>query len=435
MFASRTVRAAGILAVLVPLAHIAPALAGNGNGNTPATVAAGANHANPGKPANPGNPGKGVIKISTVEQLYAAVNNPANAGAELELKPGTYVLTDMGPDGQPRPNGGRLELQKNMSLRGKPGDRTAVTIDAYHLPASSFPNSVNGVNLGPNAAVRLGRGRNTLAWLTVRDARAAQANIDSGLQPLDPDPAWVRLEHVASAGSVRGANLLNFGPLSSGQVLLAEVLDSHFHDNELNLSEGIRIGNFQGATNARVYARMVGNASWGQKQGRLIVNNRAINSQVHVLSVNNAFFDNGAGTIVIGALSSNNTRADGNLINLVSHNDTFTGNVGETEFDRGGLIALGVEDISESGGGSGNEVNITLSAARFGDNQVMDLGGIGARALSAATIGNNLDNRVTIRLKEGNSRHSRERVESFADSVPSTPGLGNKVTVIRNHGH
>lgn len=109
--------------------------------------------------------------------------------------------------------------------------------------------------------------------------------------------------------------------------------------------------------------------------------------------------------------------------------------MGETEFDRGGLIALGVEDISESGGGSGNEVNITLSAARFGDNQVMDLGGIGARALSAATIGNNLDNRVTIRLKEGNSRHSRERVESFADSVPSTPGLGNKVTVIRNHGH
>lgn len=415
MLASRALRTAGILAVLVPVTFIAPALAGSGH--------------------KPAAAGKGVIRVANVEQLYAAVNNPANAGALLELKPGTYVLTANGPDGQPRPNGGRLELQKNMSLRGKPGDRSAVTIDAYNLPASSFPANVNGVNLGPNAPVRLGRGRNTLSWLTVRDGHAAQANIDSGLQPLDPDPAWVKLDHVTSSGSTRGANLLNFGPQSSGQVPVVEVLDCHFFDNDFNLSEGIRIGNFQGATNAKVYARMVGNASWGQKQGRLIVNNRAFNSEIHVLSVSNSFFDNGGGTIIIGGLSSNNTRADGNTINFVSHNDTFTGNVGETEFDKGGLIALGVEDISEAGGGSGNQVNITLSAARFGDNQEADLAGVGARALSAATIGNSLDNRVTIRLKEGNSRHSRGRVEFFADSVPVAPGSGNKVTVIRKHGH
>lgn len=411
MFTSRAFRTAGILAMLVPLTLLTPALAGNGS--------------------NPPAKGKGVIKISTVEQLYAAVNNPANAGARLELKPGTYVLTADGRDGQPRPNGGRLELQKDMSLSGKPGDRAAVTIDAYNLPASSFPQTVNGVNLGPNAAVRLGRGRNTLSWLTVRDTRAGQANIDSGLQPLDPGPAWVKLEHVDSTGSIRGANLLNFGPLSSGQVLVAEVLDCRFHDNDLSLSEGIRIGNFQGATNARVHARMVGNASWGQQQGRLIVNNRAINSEIRVLSVNNSFFDNGAGTIIIGGLSSSNTRADGNTINFVSHNEVFTGNVGETEFDKGGLVVLGVEDISNAGGGSGNQVNVTLSAARFRDNQVADLTGIGARALSAATIGNSLNNRVTLRLREGNSRHSLGRVESFADSVPAAPGLGNQVTVIR----
>ena len=70
------------------------------------------------------------------------------------------------------------------------GDRSAVVINAINLPASSFP--ANGTPAGPNAAVRIGLGRNTLEWLTVRDARFAQANIDSGLQPLDPAPAVIR---------------------------------------------------------------------------------------------------------------------------------------------------------------------------------------------------------------------------------------------------
>lgn len=385
-------------------------------------------------PARAGN--ERVIKVSTVEQLYRAVNDPANAGATLELKPGTYVLTADGPDGLPRPNGGRLELQKDMSIRGRAGDRTAVTIDAWNLPATSFPQNVNGLNLGPNAAVRLGRGRNTLSWLTVRDARFAQANIDSGLQPLDPGAAHVRLEHVASSGSTRGANLLNFGPLASGQVLVAEILDCYFFDNTFNLSEGIRIGNFQGATNARVYARMVGNSSWGQFQGRLIVNNRAISSEVHVLSVGNAFFDNGAGTIIVGGLSSNDTRADGNTIHFVSRNDFFGRNNGDTDFDRGGLVVLGTEDISDAGGGSFNTVNVTVSGAKMRDNQLADLAVIGARALSAATISNSLGNHVTVHLPDGHNPQVRNWVELIADSVPVASGTGNKVTVIRGgHDH
>jgi hypothetical protein len=101
-------------------------------------------------------------------------------------------------------------------------------------------------------------GHNALEWLTVRDGRFAQANIDSGLQPLDAGTAFIRIAHVASSGSTRGLNVLNFGPLTSGQTIEVDIIDSHFFDNDLNLSEGIRIGNFQ-AVGSTVNANVLGN--------------------------------------------------------------------------------------------------------------------------------------------------------------------------------
>ena len=265
------------------------------------------------------------IPVSNIEELYTAVNNPANAGATLLLAPGTYLLTAEDPSGAARPKGGRVELQSDMSVKGLEGDRGAVVIDAIKLPASSFPQNVNGVATGPNAAVRLGLGRNALEWLTVRDAAMAQANIDSGLQPLDPGAAYVRVAHVASTGSTRGLNILNFGAATSGQTIDAEIVDCYFFDNDLNLSEGIRVGNFQGARASIVNARMSGNVSWGQKQGRLIVNNRAMDSTVNVISSGNRFFDNGAGTVIVGGLSSNNTAANGIPTTVIARMPTRIG--------------------------------------------------------------------------------------------------------------
>jgi hypothetical protein len=168
-------------------------------------------------------------------------------------------------------------------------------------------------------------GHNALEWVTVRDATMAQANIDSGLQPNDPGATSIRVAHVASTGSTRGLNVLNFGPAASGQTIDADIVDCYFFHNDFNLSEGIRLGNFQGARGSTVNVRMHGNMSWGQKQGRLIVNNRAIESTVHVVSSGNQFFDNGVGTVIVGGLSSNNTRADGNRIEVALQGDQFLG--------------------------------------------------------------------------------------------------------------
>jgi hypothetical protein len=374
------------------------------------------------------------IQISNVEELYSAVNNSANGGTTLVLSPGVYMLSTLDPNNVARPKGGRIELQSDMSLMGVVGDRTAVVIDAFNLPASSFPQTVNGVSTGPNAAVRLGLGKNALEWLTVRNARFGQANIDSGLQPLDPGTAYIQIEHVASTGSTRGLNLLNFGPQTSGQTIEADIVDNQFFDNVVNLSEGVRIGNFQGATGSTVNVHMSGNSSWGQKQGRLIVNNRAINSTVNVYSSGNRFYQNGIGTVILGGLSTNNTRADGNTINFEAHGDQFVGNTSETEFDRGGFLALGTDNVSDaSGGGSNNTVNAKLWGCRMIGNDVSDLTGIGARSLVESTASLSQNDHLTIEIHgdgTGSAKGKWQVVEFFADSLPAT-NYGNSVTVIR----
>jgi hypothetical protein len=356
------------------------------------------------------------IDVTNVEDLYEAVNDPANTGATVVLAPGIYVLSDSGPNGA-RPNAGRLQLQPDMSLRGVEGDTGAVVISAFNLPAGSFPT--NGVPAGPNAAVRMGRGHNALEWLTVKDARFAQANIDTGLQALDPGDTSVRIAHVASSGSTRGLNVLNFGPSTSGQTIEVVVVDSQFFDNTIGLSEGMRFGNFQGARGSTVNVRMSGNAAWGQKQGRLIVNNRAIDSTVRVRSSGNRFYENGAGTIIVGGLSSNDTRADGNTITVEAHGDTFVGNVRQTEFDHGGLVVLGTEDISAAGGGSHNRVHVSLWGCRMAANEVADLVAIGARWTSAGAAGLSLNNRVMVEIRgDGNGTGRWEPLEIVKNSVP-----------------
>lgn len=368
------------------------------------------------------------VQISNVEELYSAVNNPDNAGATLALAPGTYMLSANDPNGAARPKGGRIELEPDMSLIGVEGDRSAVVINASNLPASSFP-----ANAGPNAAVRMGLGHNGLEWLTVRDAANAQANIDSGLQPLDSGTAYLWIAHVASTGSTRGLNILNFGPQASGQTIEADIIDCYFFDNDLSLSEGVRIGNFQGARGSTVNVRMSGSISWGQKTGWLIVNNRANESTVNVFSSGNRFRGNGAGTIIVGGLSSNNTRADGNTINFEAHGDQFLDNTNATEFDHGGLVALGTDNISPvAGGGTSNTVNIKLWGCRMLGNTLWDLAGIGARAVPVSTASLSQNNRVTIEIQGDPSANGKwQPVEFFADQLPASPNNGNSVTVIR----
>ncbi|MEO7598296.1 MAG: hypothetical protein ABIV50_05155 [Opitutus sp.] len=364
------------------------------------------------------------VYVSTVEELYSAVNDTSNIGATVELAAGTYMLSPTDPFGQPRPKGGRIELQQDMSIVGVVGDRSSVVINAYNLPAASY------VGVGPSAALRTGKGTNCVEWLTVRDARFGQANIDTGIQA--PGVAHIRIAHVAATGSVRGLNVINFGPAASGETIEIEIIDNDFFQNPFGVSEGMRIGNFQGATGATVNAWVEGNRSWGNKQGRLIVNNREINSTVNVQSAGNRFFSNGAGTIIIGGLSSNATSANGNTINFEGYGDHFIDNNGATDLDVGGLVVVGGENISIPNGTNNNTVNVALWGCRMADNNSFDLLGIGARSTPVSLGSPGVNNHVTITLHgEGKNKGRWQPVEFFTDTIPVAAGGNNTVSVIR----
>jgi hypothetical protein len=370
-----------------------------------------------------------VIQISNVEELYSAVNDPANAGATLVLSSGTYLLSVSDSNNLPRPKGGRIELQPDMSIIGVEGDRSLVVINAINLPKSSFPTGANG----PNAAVRMGLGHNALEWLTVRDTVNGQANIDTGLQPLDSGTAYVLVAHIASTGSARGLNLINYGPRTSGQTIEADIIDSYFFENTLGISEGIRIGNFA-ESQGTVNVRMNGNLSWGQQAGRIIETSGATNSTINVLSSGNRFYGNGTGTIIFGGVTgglSPTAGSDGNTINFEAHGDQFIDNTGNSATDHGGLLIRGLENVSTATGGTNNTVNIALWGCRMLRNTETDLYAVGAHSTVASTAPLDQNNQVTIEIHgDGNGNGKWQPVEFFANSLPSPPDYWNLVTVI-----
>ena len=114
------------------------------------------------------------VYVTDVEQLYAAVDNPANMGAIVVLAPGNYQLSPTDPAGKDRTNLGRLELQKDMSLYGVAGDRGAVVIDAAALLQRSFSQP-----FGRTGVIRTGRGSNAVEWLTIYGNPLAAAAVET----------------------------------------------------------------------------------------------------------------------------------------------------------------------------------------------------------------------------------------------------------------
>jgi hypothetical protein len=367
------------------------------------------------------------VQVGNVDELYAAVNDPANVGATIVLAPGIYTLSANDPNGGPRPNGGRLELQVDMSLLGVVGDRTAVVIEAANLPASSYLP-------GPSGAVRVGRGTNSVQWMTVRNARNGAppnlANIESGLQM--PGTAHITIAHVESYGSTRAISIVNFGPGASGETIEADIIDNDLHDNVIGVGEGIRFVNFQGPVGSNINARMIGNRSWGNIQGQALVNNRAINSTVNVYSSGNRFFGNGTGTTILGGISSNGTVSNGNTVNLEAHGDHFIENTTPNPLDLGGLVVLGGENISIPNGTNNNTVHVSLWGCRYSGNARADLYAVGARSNPESIGSPGVNNHVTIEINgDGSGKGRWQSVEFIRDYIPDFPFNNNTVTVIR----
>ncbi|HEX2640790.1 MAG TPA: hypothetical protein VHL50_09475, partial [Pyrinomonadaceae bacterium] len=167
-------------------------------------------------------------------------------------------------------------------------------------------------------------------------------------------------------------------------------------------------------------------------QGSDLVNNRAIDSTVNVFFSGNRFFDNGAGTVILGGISSNATQSNGNTVNLEAHGDHFFNNTTPNPFDVGGLIVLGGENISVPNGANNNTVHVSLWGCRYSGNGRADLYVVGARSNPGSIGSPGVNNHVTIEIHgEGSKKGRWQPVEFIQDFIPDFPFNNNTVTVIR----
>ena len=104
-----------------------------------------------------------VINVSTVDQLYKAVNNAKNVGATIHLAPGTYVLSATTAQGVRHPHSGFLHLLPGMSLVGSeervdsnhdgvPDPVSPTTPDDFAVPGTE--TNIDGSQLIPPPKLR-----------------------------------------------------------------------------------------------------------------------------------------------------------------------------------------------------------------------------------------------------------------------------------------
>ena len=385
---------------------------------------------------------RSTIFVSTVAELYTAVNEPTNAAATIMLAPGTYTLSAS------QPNAGRLDLQLDMSLVGLEGDAGAVTIDASALPQSSF-----NFTIGRTGIIRTGRGTNAIEWLAVRGNPAAAAAISTDLVQKDLSgiamPTTIRIAHVVADGSARGVDIRNATPATNGRRIVGAIEYNEFRWGV----EGIRFANFVGAESGEIAVDMRGNYSHQNRLGCILENNRSNNATIVMTSDGDQFDDNGLGCEIGGGLASAQTgSASFNTTRFDAHGSRFTNNT-RTVFntavggpllpDKGGLVVSAADllgTLPPMHSASDNTVNVRLWDCVIAGNysvevvnnvavEHFDFEAFGARSELAPPSDDlaGTDNHVLIQLR--GTTAEVDVVEH--DSVPEDPKGTNTVTVVR----
>jgi hypothetical protein len=355
--------------------------------------------------------------VTDVEQLYSAVNDPANTGKMILLDAGAYVLTVNDPSGNPRPNGGRLELQQDMSLSGVTNNRSAVIIDASGLPNSSFV-----VPIGRTGPIRIGRGENSIEWLTIVGNARAAGGIETDLT--GTPTTEIKVAHVVSGGSLRGIDVRNIGATMVGRRIDAEIVDNEC----FGIVEGIRIVNTNGANQGQIYAELRSNRAHDFYFGLLVNNNRCTSAVVEVKSLGDKFEGNGLGGLIIGGSAATGTSVS-NSTTFEAHGSKFINNTGpvDPEFnDAGGLLVLGA-DAFGSNMTFDNTVRVRLWGTKVYGNQSINFQAFGSRSLANPPALGGTNNHALIEL-HGVSK----QIDVVAiDSSPEDPNHTNTVTIIR----
>ncbi|HEX5075395.1 MAG TPA: hypothetical protein VFW03_19445 [Gemmatimonadaceae bacterium] len=366
------------------------------------------------------------LTVADVEQLYSAVNDPANEGAAITLAAGTYVLSAKDAEGVARPNAGRLELQQDMSLFGVTDDRSAVVIDATGLPASSVTDPQPQQSTNRTAPVRIGRGSNTIEWLTVLGSPAAAAGIAAELG--GTPSTRIRVAHVVSGGTSRGIDVRSGGASMAGRRVDAEIVDNELFGptQVVGNSEGIRLSNFVGADGGVIVAMLSGNRVHGFQLGCVVSNNRSSNATVNVRSSGDRFFGNGHGCDIVGGLVTQATGgANSNSTKFEAHGSQFVDNT-INGAESGGVFVVGGQSGIQANATSDNTVLVALWGSKVSDNLGVNFRATGANQNPRSGLAGT-NNHVTIELHGVSKQIDVQATASLPVDLTGT----NTVTVIR----
>lgn len=351
-----------------------------------------------------------IVNVTTIEELYAGVNNPSNAGSLIVMSPGVYTLSANDPSNVPRPNGGRIDLLENMSLQGVTGNPTAVVIDAINLPTSSY----SAPPIVRSGAIRMGRGSNSVEWLTIRNGIGGNGNIETDIAW--PGTAHLRIAHIVSTGALRGIDVRNIGSDQAGRVIDAEIVDNDLFENQ---RMGLRIANSE-ASGGVVTATLIGNRSHNNSNGLVVESINANSCSLTVSSFGDRFYENGYGANIGGGISIgvNAALANGNITRFTAYGTLFENN------NVNGLGLGAGTTTSFALAASNNIVEATLLSCRLVGNQAHDLEAIAAES-SPESIGQTGTNNTVTILMRGTS--PKFRTESFTNGIPEVPVSGNVV--------
>ena len=364
------------------------------------------------------------VYVSTLEELYAAVNDPANAGSEVMIAPGIYVLNAS------YPNGGRLELQNDMSLKGQPGQIDAVLIDQSSLPFASFRLSPT-VTVAP---IRIGRGANSIEWLSVKGGSVAAnplAAIESDLIGTETN---VTISHVnvdCNGGRV-GILFRNRLEEHANRVINATL-------EFTEISNAISNPNTPGAglslqnriSGAQINLNMKGNYIHGCRIGVLYfasgLGNNVENCSLDLISNEDHIEGNGCGIDLSGGTSNAPVLANNNIVTAQMYGSTIKEN-GLAQFPPNNNAHPGGIDIAGGWGNNGasnNSLTVKLWGCDISNNNGTDIYAYGAFSPSAVIAGTN--NRLDLYLYG----LSANAIVNAHPSIPTEPAGTNVVNVYR----
>jgi hypothetical protein len=362
-----------------------------------------------------------VVDVSNVEQLYDAVNEPANAGATIVLAPGRYVLTKVKPGVGARPNGGRIELQTDMSICGVTGHPEDVVIDSSD-PVNG-PSFALGGGLGNGGTIRIGRGRNSVEWLTVVGGSSSAAGVQTDLVGA---PAVLRVAHVVSRGSVRGIDVRNLGPGGAGRTIAIDLDDNEVFENTAMNGQGIRFVN-SNADGGSIAATLHNNRSHDNNQGFLASNERSSHASITIDSHDDRFQDDMIGGVIFGGLTTAAGTATGNTVTFTMHAGSIAGSHGSVPPQNltAGLSVIGgaFTPPGTANSASSNAIQVSIWGTKFDDNAALDVEAWGAKSLTADLAGTG--NVVTVDL-HGVSAQARSLAH---DCVPEEAAGTNRATI------